>query len=267
MKIEIVLKDSKNKLVSAASEDDLCVLSFKKRYQLNDFYEVKVSEYPCYLVVQMDPILNPTLLYMSKKVWQYKIPFSLERHTALPDGAFCGEHHYVCVRKASETEITEYRNLAYNPHDQKDASGGYPHVSANAETRGEEPFLAKNVIDGYLANNNHGKFPFQSWGIDAKDNAELKLDFGRQVNIDKIGILLRADYPHDSYWTQINVSYSNGDDQKINLIKTNKIQYFKVNEATVKYLKLNNLKRDKTSDPGTFPSLSQLVVLGKNKLQ
>ncbi|MDF7683566.1 hypothetical protein PT287_08655 [Lactobacillus sp. ESL0679] len=265
MKIKISLKDTFDKTITGVSDDDLCVLPFKKRFQDGDYYEVNVEHAPMYLMVQLDAVLNPTLIYLAKPNWRYKIPMNLERYSALPDGAFTGEHHYACVRKAEDYEINAYQNLARNSHDQRQESGAYPHISANAETRGEEPFLVKNVIDGYLANKGHGRFPFQSWGIDARDDAKLKLDFGRPVNIAKIGIQLRADYPHDSYWTKATIKFSNNNKQIVDLVKTAKIQYFVVNQENVSFLSINNLIRDSQGDPDSFPSLSQLIVLGKNK--
>jgi len=266
LKIKLSLKDSNSKTLMEDTQENLTVITFNKRYQLGDFYEVELEKISCYLVVQLDPALKPALIYIPNNNWKYKIPFSLQRYSALPSNAFEGVDHYACVRKATRDEVIQNQNLAFNSYDQRCDNGAFPHVTANAETRGEEVFFAKNVIDGYFANTGHGRFPYQSWGIDQRKDAELKLDFGREVIINRLGILLRADYPHDSYWTEVNVEFSDKTNLKIHLKKTKKIQYVSIPEKRVNFIKLNNLVKDETKEDSSFPSLTQLIVQGKNIL-
>ena len=47
---------------------------------------------------------------------------------------------------------------------------------------------------------NHG-------GINQNEDAKITIDFGREVEIDKLALVLRGDYPHDSFWTQISVVF------------------------------------------------------------
>ena len=49
-------------------------------------------------------------------------------------------------------------------------------ASANVETRGESVFAARNAIDGVKANRSHGAWPFESWGINRQDDAQLTLE-------------------------------------------------------------------------------------------
>lgn len=263
MRIKVSLKDAKDKVLLEQMQDDITVLVFKKRYQLGDYYEIELEKPNSYIVVQLDPILNPALIYIQGNHWRYNIPFNFQRYPAMADGSFEGIAHYACVREATTEEILREQNLAYNSHDQHQNSGAFPHVTANAETRNEDAFLAKNVIDGYLANKGHGRFPFQSWGIDQRDDAELKLDFGREVLVKKIGILLRADFPHDNYWTKADITFSDGTTITLNLEKTDKIQYFSVAKKKSRYLKLNHLCKAADGN-NAFPSLSQLLVWGTN---
>ena len=87
----------------------------------------------------------------------------------------------ISLRKARPYEVNIYRNLAENVNDQHGDVNCYPHASANVETRGEAVFAAKNAIDGVTANHSHGKWPFASWGINQRDDAEIKLEFGREI--------------------------------------------------------------------------------------
>lgn len=59
-------------------------------------------------------------------------------------------------------------------------------------------FAARNAIDGVVANDSHGRWPYESWGINMQDDAELTLDFGRAVDFDRIVLYTRADFPHDN---------------------------------------------------------------------
>ena len=263
MRIKLSLKDINSNVLLEQIQDDITILTFNEKYQYGDYYEIELEKPGSYVVVQLDPILNPALIFIPGNHWQYNIPFNFQRYSAIPDNSFVGITHYACVRQATKEEISREQNLAFNSHDQHQNSGAFPHVTANAETRNEDVFLAKNVIDGYLANKGHGKFPFQSWGIDQRDDAELKLDFGREVLIKKVGILLRADFPHDNYWTKTDITFSDATTITLNLEKTAKIQYFYVAKKEINYLKINHLCKA-ADDANTFPSISQLLVWGTN---
>ena len=39
----------------------------------------------------------------------------------------------------------------------------------------DETFAPRNAVDGVWANISHGKFPYQSWGTNKRDDAEWKL--------------------------------------------------------------------------------------------
>src|SRR5699024_11398160 len=93
---------------------------------------------------------------------------------------------------------------------------------ANVETRGEAVFAARNAIDGIFENSSHGEYPYQSWGINRDPNAALTLDFGREVLLDELRITERADFPHDNYWTRATVTFSDGSQLEIPLVKSRK---------------------------------------------
>ena len=40
-------------------------------------------------------------------------------------------------------------------------------------------------------------------GINQQLDAALKIEFGREVLLDKVILTLRADFPHDNYWQQV----------------------------------------------------------------
>ena len=54
---------------------------------------------------------------------------------------------------------------------------------------GEAVFAARNAIDGQKAANDHGKWPWTSWGINRDPNAAMTVAFGRKVVIDEVVFL------------------------------------------------------------------------------
>lgn len=260
--IKLTLLDDKDNVLKQSENAEKVFLDPHHPYALGDRVRVSVESAPVYIVVQLDSALSPALIYLTKKDWEYKIPFNIQREWPYPDGAFLGKAHYLRARYATDGEISEYRNIAVNSHDQHDSqSEAFPHATANAETRGESVFYAKNAIDGMLANESHGNYPYQSWGINAQDDAEIKIDFGRKVTMDKVGLVLRADYPHDSHWIEATLEFSNGDKEIIYPKKTKEEQFFGFQERTVSWIKLTKLIKDK--DMSTFPALTEFEVFGR----
>lgn len=45
-------------------------------------------------------------------------------------------------------------------------------------------------------------------GIDRKDDALIKIEFGRTVEVDRIVLYTRADFPHDNWWKSVNFLFS-----------------------------------------------------------
>ena len=138
----------------------------------------------------------------------------------------------------------------------------FPHAKANIETRGESVFAARNAIDGIVASNGHGEWPWSSWGINRDPEAELTLDFGRNVEIDRIIVYTRADFPHDAWWDEGTFSFSDGSELVVKLEKKDGPQEFTFEKKTVSSLSLSRLI--KSSDPSPFPALIQLEVYGND---
>ena len=104
-------------------------------------------------------------------------------------------------------------------------------------------FAARNAIGGVLANWSHGEWPYQSWGINRDPNAELRLDFSRPVLVDEIRLTLRADFPHDSWWEEATVEFSDGSREVFHLKKTGDPQSFSIERRKIEWLELKELKK------------------------
>jgi len=225
-----------------------------------DMIRITVEKSNSFFVVKLDETLDSTLIYLKGTVWCYRIPLLTGNDLANSDLSFKGKAHYLSVRVAKDYEIQQYKNVAFNPHDQKEESGAYPHAFANVETRDNSTFFAKNAINGIYANLSHGSYPYQSWGINQQSDAELTIDFGRKVKIDGVGLVLRADFPHDSYWEEVTLKFSDGSSEILKTIKTSTIQEFKFKSRFVDRVTLTNLK--KADDESPFPALTEFEVYG-----
>lgn len=105
------------------------------------------------------------------------------------------------VKPLRAAERSAYRNLARNPLAPAVSNNSvFPSATASSETRGEGVFAARAAIDGFEANGAHGGFPNQSWGPEQAERPWLAVNFGRPVRIDRVDLLLRADFPHDESW-------------------------------------------------------------------
>jgi len=122
-------------------------------------------------------------------------------------------------------------------------------------------FAARNAINGNTVTYSHGEWPFESWGINQRLDAEFTLHFGRLVEIDKIVLYLRADFPHDNYWKQVTLSFSDGSSKTASLEKSGKSQEIRLEPRQVEWVKLSELIQ--SNDPALFPALTQFEAYGR----
>lgn len=260
--LNLFLKDIHQDIIVKNSSSEEATLTYKHSYSMGDQFYVTTDISPIYLIVELDPCLHPAVIYIPNKEWTYHIPFAYRGEWPYNFFAFKGRYNYAHIRIARTDEIKAYQDLACNAYDQHEASAAFPHAYANAETRNEPVFWARNAIDGYLANTSHGSFPFQSWGIDGREDAEITVDFGRDVKLDKIGILQRADYPHDSYWKSGTIEFSDKSNLVFNMKKTFTEQQLSFEPKITKSITLKNLQKD-LYVPG-FVALSEIRAYGWN---
>ena len=230
-------------------------LVYEKSYSEGDEVLISVEEEGLYQI-QLDEVLSKHVVYIKKDA-AFLIPVQENRLTCYHPSAFKGSIHLLTLEKV---QGLGRRNLACNPYDHHNTTNIFPHASANVETRGEMVFAARNAIDGVFANAGHGLYPYASWGINQDPKAELHLDFGRPVLIDELRLTLRADWPHDSWWTEATIIDSDGEVTTLVLEKLETPQRFMVKQKRVTCLTLCNLK--KAEDPSPFPALTQIEVWG-----
>lgn len=255
--LKVLRADMTTGAVSSAENE--VNLVYTSEYQDGDNIVLESSASECFLVFQADDALGSALIYMKDNSFWYKIPFGEKRICYSPK-PFTGNRHLISVRVATEAEISAYRNLALNVADQQSNTFYFPHAHANVETREESVFAARNVIDGVKENRSHGEWPYQSWGINQRADAEITVEFGRQVEIDKVVIYLRADFPHDNWWKQVTLRFSDGETMVCDLVKTGAGQTITFEKRTVEWIRLEQLI--KSDEPSPFPALTQFEVYG-----
>lgn len=258
LRIEITGRTGRVKARAAGT--DRVTLVYDAPYEEGDV--IHMTGRPGYVMALLEDSMAETFGYLSGE-FRLVVPFG-EKKISYSPKSFTGDRHLLWVRRAEEEEIAVRRNLARNVLDSHDNEGLFPHASANVETRGESVFAARNAIDGCYANDCHGAWPYQSWGINRDPKAEWTLSFGRPVTIDELRLVLRADFPHDNYWTSAKVTFSDGSAETLSLVKTARPQSFPIRPRTVEWLKLGELIQ--AEGPSPFPALSQFEAWGTEAL-
>ena len=254
--ITVTVRTSGGTVLASASHPEEAWLSVDRAYEPGDLIQISG---PAHLRISMDQSLPEGEVFLPSGHLTWPIPAG-EHRLAYAPGTFEAPRHIIHARALSEEDLTRTRNLACNPADLRGDTDFFPHCTANVETRNEACFCARNVIDGIRLNTSHGVWPFQSWGIGAREDAWCELDFGRPVLAERMALTLRADFPHDAYWTAGHVILSDGTDLAFTLQKTGNRQWIDLGGRTVRRLRLERLI--KSDDPSAFPALTQWEVFG-----
>lgn len=255
----IEITDWMGRVKERVEDEEQGILAFQGIYEEGDKIQFKVPKKNEFYQIRIDDTMDEAMVYLTKDQVCFEIPFH-EKKKSYNKKAFTGDRHYLTIRRAEPYEIGIYKNLAKNVMDQHGENECYPHASANVETRGESVFAARNAIDGVLANRSHGSWPYESWGINKNDNAEMLLEFGRRVDFNRIVLYTRADFPHDNWWTNATFSFSDGTEETVEMEKSSKPHVFHIEKKAVTWVKLSRLK--KADDPSPFPALTQIEIYG-----
>lgn len=253
------LLDKKSVTLMVSRGESEVQLVVTREYQEGDQIILEISDKNKFYWLQIDDGLGKSLVYLTSDL-HYEIPFG-EKRINLSPKAFYGSKHLVTVKEAREFEINMYRNLALNVNDQHGDTGCYPHASANVETRNESVFAAKNAIDGVTVNTSHGEWPYQSWGINRRDDAVLRIEFGRMVEVDRVVLYTRADFPHDNWWRKGTLIFSDESFVTFEMEKSSKPFEITFEPKQIEWVELGDLI--KSDDPSPFPALTQIEIYGK----
>ena len=258
--ITITAYTAAGEVLASAAHPREALLRIDRVYEDGDY--IQIDSDLQHLIVQMDATILPGEVYLPEGRMTWRVPTGEHRLAYCPV-AFQGARHIVTARAMTDSEVAARRNIACNPADLRGDTDFFPHCTANVETRNEACFCARNVIDGMRHSDYHGEWPFQSWGIGAREDAWCLLDFGREVEVDEMALTLRADFPHDAYWVSGHVVLSDGSEVAYDLEKTGERQYIPLGQHTVRWMRLERMQ--KSDDPSAFPALIEWEVFGRDK--
>ena len=258
-KIELKVLDRNGGILASSGRGSRVSLVYSAAYGDGDRILLETDAPGLFCTVQFEDSMPPATVFVKGTEADFPIPPADNRADYSPK-SFTGTKHLIRARAAGKAEISARRCLSFNPYDSHGPHGFYPHASANAETRNEAVFAARNAIDGIFENTSHGGYPYQSWGINRDPDARLTVEFGREVLIDEVRITLRADFPHDNYWERAAVEFSDGSREILRLEKTADPQSFPLPPRTAASATFRDLIR--AEGPSPFPALTQIEFFG-----
>lgn len=232
-------------IASASPRKGRATLKLNREYQPGDRIVVNG---PQWLDVNVSVAVPHCSVYLSPgphSAFTFEIPYGRgEQHTgsSYPADGFVGDSHTLIVSPLTRADRLSRRNLALNSCDMRGALPTvFPHASTNSVSRDAYNFESRNAIDGVSRNGHHGEWPYQSWGPLVRDDLWWRLDFGRQVRIDTLRIMLRTDFPHDSYWKSGVIEFSDGTVLPLEMKPSSDFQDFHFSAKHVSWLRLTHL--------------------------
>ena len=256
--MEMIVRDREGDVLARAGHPDEVLLCLDRAWAGGERVEITCPR-GAHLWVRMNAAIPEGEVYCPEGRMTWRVP-SGEHRLAYAPTAFDAPRSILSARIMADGELRALRDIARNPLDLRGETDFFPHCTANVETRNESVFAARNVIDGLRYNTCHGEWPFESWGIGAREDAWCRLDFGREVVVRRMALTLRADFPHDAYWVCGHAVDSEGRDVGFDLAKTGERQWIDLGGVRARWLRLERMV--KSDDPSAFPSLRAWEVLG-----
>ena len=254
-------------------------LLYNAKIRAGDTVTVKLPEGVKYVGFTLSPKQGESIIYCPNGTFTYVVPDLNSLATSVSKvTSYANSACYITARILTDAELSEKRNLAENAYDYTNNSsikstitGQYPHATASTEWEnnkgsGETDFLARNAIDGFKNNHGHGKYPVQSWGPANTNTASqwLNIDFGRAVKVSELGIVVRYDVGHDTWFNSatVEVTYEDGTKgtQKIKIEWTGYEQIIKLDfDKPITALKLKSFT---VAQANGWAALSEVAVYG-----
>ena len=257
--IELTIVNKDNEILLYKKGDNIDC-TYEREYQGGDKIVIHKRDTD-FLTVQFDETLAESIIYIPSSSIEFEIPFG-NLLQGYDKKAFSGNSHCIRVREPEEDELYAVRNISLNSHDRRGQKKYFPHAYANLVTREDVCFFERNAIDGICDNEGHGAYPYHSWAGGAREDLEYYIDFGTEVEVEKLVFYLRADFPHDTYWKNIDIEFSDGTKVTADFEGTKEGQEVILSEKVLtKTIHLTNFKQ--VSFPLSWAALSQVQVYGR----
>ena len=237
--------------------------SFNGAYEPGDKFRVELCDSE-FVKLRLDSTLAESIVYVPDGTFEFEIPMGRELSCCYHPDAFRGECHRIRASEPTEAEIYGERMISLNSHDRHNVPKYFPHAVANFVTREDPCFFERNAIDGVCDNSNHGGFPYHSWGGGLREDLEYEVHFGMEVEVSSVTLYLRADFPHDTYWKEADVEFSDGSRVHTDLKGVAEGQVVEFEARKTEFVKLTGFKQQRLEDGSlSFAALSQIEVNGK----
>ena len=232
-------------------------------YEPGDKWRIELT-YCEFVKMRLDPTMTESIVYIPDGTFEFAIPFDYERNCCYGKEAFAGDSHRITVSEPTEAEIYEERLISLNSHDRHNIPKYFPHAVANFVTREDPCFFERNAIDGISDNLGHGPYPFHSWGGGLREDLEYEVHFGMEVEVNRVVIHLRADFPHDTYWKEADLEFSDGSKVHVDMQGIADGQSFEFEPKKTEFVRMTGLKQQRLADGSlSFAALSQFSIYGK----
>ena len=268
VKIEFVGKET-----YTIEAEGIANLYVPEKYRAGNKITITLPEGEKYVGITINGKMGESIVYCPNGTFTYVMP-NVATMVSTISSTYANTTNYVTARLLTEEELLEKRNLAENGFDytnnastKSDITDQFPHATASSEwedNKGETYFHVRNAIDGFTNNQGHGKYPVQSWGPANSNNQWMEIDFGRAVIAEELGIVIRYDVGHDTWFSsaEVLVTYEDGTTgtQKISIEWTGSEQIFKLDtDKPITKIRIGKLIAAKT---GGWAALSEVKVYG-----
>ena len=217
-----------------------------------------------FVKLQLDEQLAESIVYVPDGTFEFLIPFGYERRACYGTVAFTGDSHRIRVSEPTEAEIYGEREISLNSHDRHNLPKYFPHAVANFVTREDPCFFERNAIDGVTDNSSHGQYPYHSWGGGLREDLEFEVHFGCGVLVSSVTLFLRADFPHDTFWREMDIEFSDKSRVHADLKGIADGQTVSFEPKVTEYVKLTGFKQQRLEDGSlSFAALTEIQVNGK----
>ena len=260
LKLKILSESGEVKFKAFGEEIDE---RFTGEYEEGDKIRIELFDGE-FLKLSLDETLKESIVYVPDGVFEFPIPFGNERLSCYAREAFSGDSHRLKAAEPTDAEIYGEREISLNSHDRHNVPKYFPHAVANFVTREDPCFFERNAIDGITENRGHGRYPYHSWGGGLREDLEYWVDFGMEVEVSSVVIYLRADFPHDTYWKEAEIEFSDKTKIPVKLLGIGDGQRFEFEPKKTESVKLTGFKQQRLEDGSlSFAALSQIQINGK----
>jgi len=264
--VKIEFLASNKSVLGTAEGEGYALLNVEGAYTAKQTVKITLPAGQKYVAVGLNSRMGEEIIYCENGVFEYTFPVnmgSIYPNAMNEKTDIVYINNVISARIPTEDELTAQRNLAQNVYDLKNSKNQYPHASTNSVAdNNAAQYESRCAIDGFTANLSHGTWPVQSWGPDKATMSQnwITVDFVRDVKLDQLEIIIRCDFPHDTWFTGAEVTLSDGTKKHIDMYKTEDAMVFDMGGVTTSSIKLNGF----TTAGTEWAAITEIRAIGSD---